>query len=94
MLTTYSEQQVEDDIPIIMQSSQIEFPKLSGKDSKARLFCCKQFFEVAKTPLNLRVTLASTHLEEDALQWHQVLIQSRLTVTPPYSTKILAYPSL
>ncbi|PIN02885.1 hypothetical protein CDL12_24600 [Handroanthus impetiginosus] len=61
----------------------MEFPKFSGEDLKCWLFVCEQFFDVARTPLNLRVKLTSIHLVGETLQWHQVFIKSRLTMTLP-----------
>ncbi|PIN09089.1 hypothetical protein CDL12_18329 [Handroanthus impetiginosus] len=77
------EQNLEGDLSVVTQFSRIEFPRFFGEDLKGWTFRCEQFFDMAKTPLHLRVKLASIHLEGEALQWHQVFLKSRLTMTLP-----------
>ncbi|PIN21602.1 hypothetical protein CDL12_05681 [Handroanthus impetiginosus] len=77
------EQNLQGDIPVVTQFSRIEFHRFFGEDLEGWIFKYEQFFDVAKTPLNLRVKLASIHLEGEALQWHQVFLKSRLTMTLP-----------
>lgn len=43
--------------------SKVEFPKFDGKKVKDWLYKCNQFFLLDETPQDLRVRLASIHLE-------------------------------
>ncbi|KAL2229621.1 UNVERIFIED_CONTAM: hypothetical protein Sindi_1556500 [Sesamum indicum] len=50
----------------------IEFPRFSGEDFSGWIYKCDQFFQVYKnTPDELKVRLASIHMEGDALRWHK-----------------------
>ncbi|KAK4425319.1 hypothetical protein Salat_1725900 [Sesamum alatum] len=50
----------------------VEFPRFSGEDFSGWIYKCNQFFQVYRnTPDELKVRLASIHMEGDALRWHK-----------------------
>ncbi|PHT73504.1 hypothetical protein T459_24289 [Capsicum annuum] len=61
------------------QKFQIDMPEFDGQGLKDWLYSCEQFFDVYKTPKDLRVKLASCKLDRRALQWHQSFMKHRLT---------------
>ncbi|KAG8380503.1 hypothetical protein BUALT_Bualt06G0022400 [Buddleja alternifolia] len=63
---------------ILTKCSTVEFPKFLGDDLRGWVYRCEQFFEVDATPSESKVKLAAVHLEGKALQWHQMLMKSRL----------------
>ncbi|XP_071913952.1 uncharacterized protein [Coffea arabica] len=63
--------------------SRIEFPKFGGVDFKSWSYKCDQFFEIDETPSETKVRIAAMHLEDKALQWHQVFMKARISRDPP-----------
>ncbi|KAK8931221.1 hypothetical protein KSP39_PZI016563 [Platanthera zijinensis] len=61
----------------------IDFPRFNGDNLLDWIYCCDRYFDVEETPDNLKVRLASIHLDGKALQWHQVYVKNRLTCQPP-----------
>ncbi|XP_071924436.1 uncharacterized protein [Coffea arabica] len=59
--------------------SRLEFPRFHGEDLQGWLFKIEQFFEVDEMPVHVRVKLVAMNLEGKALQWHQILLRSRVT---------------
>ncbi|KAL0388242.1 UNVERIFIED_CONTAM: hypothetical protein Sradi_2706000 [Sesamum radiatum] len=56
----------------------IEFPRFSGEDFSGWIYKCDQFFQVYKnTPDELKVRLASIHMEGDALRWHKKYMKTQ-----------------
>ncbi|XP_070017004.1 uncharacterized protein [Nicotiana sylvestris] len=58
--------------------SRVEFSRFGGDDLRGWVYRCEQFFDVDGTPEDMKVKLASIHMEGRALQWHQTLLKSRL----------------
>jgi len=57
--------------------SRVEFPKFWGEDVQGWIYKCEQFFEVDNLEEGMKVRVASIHLSEKALQWHQSFMRSR-----------------
>ncbi|KAK8942861.1 hypothetical protein KSP39_PZI008721 [Platanthera zijinensis] len=57
----------------------LDFPRFDGEGLLEWVFKCDQFFEVDNTPADLKVKVASVHLEGRALYWHQAYMKARLT---------------
>ena len=57
--------------------SQIEFPRFGGEDVLGWIYSCEQFFEVDNIADNVGVKVASIHLSDRALLWHQSYMKSR-----------------
>ncbi|GJT81143.1 reverse transcriptase [Tanacetum coccineum] len=51
--------------------TKIEFPKFSGDDVKRWLYRCNQFFKIDRVDDGEKVGLASMHMYDKALTWHQ-----------------------
>ena len=51
--------------------SKVDFPKFEGHDVQWWVYKCESFFGVDGTPENVKVRIASIHLEGKALLWHQ-----------------------
>ncbi|KAL8159020.1 hypothetical protein V2J09_000557 [Rumex salicifolius] len=51
--------------------ARLDFPRFSGANVKDWLFKAEQFFLIDKTPEEIKVSLASIHLEDKAATWHQ-----------------------
>ncbi|GJV12941.1 putative mitochondrial protein [Tanacetum coccineum] len=51
--------------------TKIEFPKFSGEDVKGWLFRCKKFFKIYGVDDRDKIELASMHMYDKALVWHQ-----------------------
>lgn len=54
----------------------IEFPKFDGNMVKEWLSKCNDFFLMDSTPTEMRIRLASLHMEGKALQWHHNYMKS------------------
>ena len=57
--------------PTFSRLSKIDFPHFDGEDVQGWVYSCEQFFEVDNTLKNIKVKIASIHLEGKALLWHQ-----------------------
>jgi len=57
--------------------AQVEFPKFLGQDVQGWIHKCDQFFEIDNVGEDMKVGIASIHLSERALQWHQSFMKSR-----------------
>ena len=53
------------------RQAKVDFPRFDGNDLNGWLFRCQHFFDVDRTPTEVRVKLAAINLEGRALQWHQ-----------------------
>lgn len=51
---------------------------------KEWLYKCDQFFFIDNTPENIKVRLASIHLDGKGLQWHHAFVKSLLTTFLPF----------
>ncbi|GJV48609.1 putative ribonuclease H-like domain-containing protein [Tanacetum coccineum] len=51
--------------------TKIEFLKFNGDDAKGWVYRCKQFFKIDGIVEEIKVDLASMHLYDQALVWHQ-----------------------
>jgi len=58
--------------------SRIEFLGFNGEDVQGRIYRCEQFFGIDNTAKNLKVKIASIHLYEKALLWHQSFMKTRM----------------
>ncbi|XP_076957283.1 uncharacterized protein LOC143632734 [Bidens hawaiensis] len=54
----------------------IDFPKFEGEDVEGWLYKCDHFFEMDRTPNQLKLRIAVVNLEGPALQWHQAYMRS------------------
>lgn len=61
------------------QLTRLEFPKFNGERLHEWVGRCIQFFELDCTPENTKVKIASLHMEDRALQWHQNFMKGRLS---------------
>jgi len=57
--------------------SRVEFSKFWEEDVQGWIYKCEQFFEVDNIEEGMKVRVASIHLSEKALQWHQSFMRSR-----------------
>ncbi|KAK8946779.1 hypothetical protein KSP39_PZI006804 [Platanthera zijinensis] len=57
----------------------LDFPHFSGEYLMPWIYKCDQFFEIDGTPEDMKVRMASVHLEGKALYWHQSYMKARLT---------------
>lgn len=49
----------------------LNFPKFNGEDVVGRLYRCNHYFNVDATPDEMKVNLATIHIERDALLWNR-----------------------
>ena len=56
--------------------SRIELPRFNGEDVQGWIYRCEQFFGIDNTVENLKVKIASIHLYEKALLWHQSFMKN------------------
>ena len=56
--------------------SRVDFPKFEGHDVQGWIYKCEPFFGVVGTPENVKVKIASIHLDGKALLWHQSFMRS------------------
>ncbi|GJS58032.1 putative mitochondrial protein [Tanacetum coccineum] len=62
--------------------TKIEFPKFKGEDVKGWVYRCKQFFKIDGIEEERKVELASMHLYDQALVWHQQYVKKYGDRTP------------
>ncbi|GJT02452.1 gypsy/ty3 retroelement polyprotein [Tanacetum coccineum] len=55
--------------------SKIEFPKFNGDDVKGRIFRCRHFFRINNVQEEMKVELATMHVNDRALVWHQQFVR-------------------
>ncbi|GKB18457.1 hypothetical protein Tco_0852380 [Tanacetum coccineum] len=55
--------------------SKIEFPKFNGDDVKGRIFRCKHFFRINNVQEEIKTELATMHMYDRALVWHQQFVR-------------------
>ncbi|XP_071695269.1 uncharacterized protein [Rutidosis leptorrhynchoides] len=53
----------------------LEFPKFEGSDVKGWLYRCNQFFTVDHVEEHKKVRIASIHMYDKALTWHQQFVR-------------------
>ncbi|CAM8999660.1 unnamed protein product [Rhodiola kirilowii] len=70
--------------------SKVEFPKFDGTLLREWIYRCEQFFLLDSTPPELKVRLASLHMEGKALQWHHNFMSSRFDQFPSWPEYIVA----
>ncbi|CAM8880125.1 unnamed protein product [Rhodiola kirilowii] len=70
--------------------SKIEFPKFDGSMLTEWIYRCEQFFLLDSTPPELKVRLASLHLDGKALQWHHNFMSTRFDQFPSWPEYIVA----
>ncbi|KAL8151213.1 hypothetical protein V2J09_021021 [Rumex salicifolius] len=75
---------------MVTRLTKLEFPKFDGTMLREWIYRCEQFFLLDSTPPELKVRLASLHLEGKALQWHHNFINSRYEVYPSWPEYIVA----
>ncbi|KAL8138945.1 hypothetical protein V2J09_004946 [Rumex salicifolius] len=75
---------------MVTRLSKIEFPKFDGSLLREWIYRCEQFFMLDSTPPELKVRLASLHMEGRALQWHHNFISTRYGVFPSWPEYIVA----
>jgi len=61
----------------LLRLARVEFPKFLGEDVQGWIYKCDQFFEIDNVDEDVKVRIASIHLSERALQWHQSFMKSR-----------------
>nr|GEX36020.1 TMV resistance protein N [Tanacetum cinerariifolium] len=62
--------------------SKIEFPKFHGGDVKGWVYRCKQFFKTDGIEEERKIELASMHMYDQALVWHQQYVKKYGDRTP------------
>ena len=62
--------------------SKVEFPRFNGDDVKGWVYRCKQFFKIDGVMEDKKVELASMHLYDKALVWHQSYVKRFGEETP------------
>ncbi|KAF3629835.1 hypothetical protein FXO37_28741 [Capsicum annuum] len=55
----------------------LDFPKFSGLELRTWLYKVDQFFAMDEIPFERRVTIASIHMEGEAIAWHRSYVRSR-----------------
>ncbi|CAA3022717.1 Hypothetical predicted protein [Olea europaea subsp. europaea] len=67
----------------------IEFPKFSGDGFDGWVYKCNEFFDLCKTPDDVKVKLASFHMDGKALRWHKKKMeQSPITKWEDYTRQM------
>jgi hypothetical protein len=61
----------EDPVAIITRLVKVDFPKFDGIDPSGWIYKANKFFYYHRTPYNMRLILASIHMEGKALVWYQ-----------------------
>ncbi|KAL8144068.1 hypothetical protein V2J09_017100 [Rumex salicifolius] len=69
--------------------TKIDFPKFDGTLIKEWIYRCEQFFMIDNTAPELKVRLASIHLEGKALQWHHTYIHTRFERFPSWPEYVI-----
>ncbi|GKA25121.1 hypothetical protein Tco_0711154 [Tanacetum coccineum] len=62
--------------------TKIEFLKFKGEDVKGWVYRCKHFFKIDGIEEDMKVELASMHLYDQALVWHQQYVKKYGDRTP------------
>ncbi|GKD22257.1 reverse transcriptase, partial [Tanacetum coccineum] len=62
--------------------TKMEFPRFNGDDVKEWVYRCKQFFKIDGLEEERKVELASMHLYDQALVWHQQYVKKYGDRTP------------
>ncbi|CAA3029128.1 Hypothetical predicted protein [Olea europaea subsp. europaea] len=65
-----------------------EFPKFSGDGFDEWVYKCNKFFDLYKTSDDVKVKLASIHMDGKALRWHKKMEQSPVTTWENYTHKM------
>jgi len=63
--------------PSFSRLSRVEFPRFWGEDVQGWIYKCEQFSKVDSMEDGLKVRVASIHLSDKALQWHQSFMRNR-----------------
>ncbi|KAL8143658.1 hypothetical protein V2J09_016690 [Rumex salicifolius] len=70
--------------------AKVEFPRFDGGVLlREWISRCEQFFALDNTAPEMKVRLASLHLEGKALQWHHNYIRNRFDIIPSWSEYII-----
>ncbi|KAK8952193.1 hypothetical protein KSP39_PZI004864 [Platanthera zijinensis] len=59
--------------------SRLDFPRFFGEEVTEWIYKCEQFFDIDGTPPDMKVKMASVHMEGKAMYWHQAFMKARLT---------------
>uniref|UniRef100_A0A1J3IVR9 Transposon Ty3-I Gag-Pol polyprotein n=2 Tax=Noccaea caerulescens TaxID=107243 RepID=A0A1J3IVR9_NOCCA len=70
--------------------TKIGFPIFDGSRVRDWIFRCEQFFDLDSTPAELKVRLASIHLEGKALLWHHHYMANRFGISPSWTDYAVA----
>ncbi|XP_020890755.1 uncharacterized protein LOC110230884 [Arabidopsis lyrata subsp. lyrata] len=65
--------------PGVTRLGKLDFPRFGGEQVKDWIFKADQFFKVDHTPDDLKVSVASIHLDGIAATWHQNLVEDEET---------------
>lgn len=76
-LTDEVKAQGSDQRSICNHSTKLEFPKFGGEEFDSWMLRAEFFFEVDSTPKDSWVKMATLHLEDEAIQWHQGPMRAR-----------------
>ncbi|GKB90318.1 hypothetical protein Tco_0962590 [Tanacetum coccineum] len=76
--------------------TKIEFPRFNGDDVKGWMYRCKQFFKIDGIEEERKVELASMHMYDQALVWHQQYVKKYGERTPweMYEGEVEAFETL
>ncbi|KAL8162265.1 hypothetical protein V2J09_013754 [Rumex salicifolius] len=75
--------------PFSTRLTKVDIPNFDGTFIKEWIYCCEQFFMIDNTTPELKVRLASIHLEGKALQWHHNYIQTWFEQFPSWPKYII-----
>ncbi|KAG7542026.1 hypothetical protein ISN45_Aa07g020560 [Arabidopsis thaliana x Arabidopsis arenosa] len=93
-LTSYSQAPQPPDPPDFnrfgQKLSKFEFPKFDGTLVREWFRRCDEYFSLHKTPPEMRVRVASSHMIGKALQWHTDYIRNDFGIFPPWLDYIMA----
>ena len=62
--------------PFQTRNVKLDFPRFNGTEVLEWIFKAEQFFEYYNTPDADRITIASIHMEKDAVPWFQMIKRS------------------
>ncbi|XP_075640360.1 uncharacterized protein LOC142612122 [Castanea sativa] len=67
----------------------VDFPQFNGEDPTGWIYKAEKFFRYQRTENSEKITLASFHLLDDALQWYQWFEKTRTDVSWEEFTRAL-----
>lgn len=75
---------------MIARLAKISFPKFDGSLLREWIYRCEQLFSLDNTPPEMKIKLASIHMEGKALHWHPNFIITRYGIFPSWPEYVIA----